>query len=727
MTTETGSRGPRTGDSIGPYRLHEEIGRGGMGVVYRARRADSGLDVALKLMLPELSSNGRFRERFVAEAQTSPKLDHPNIVQVHEAGEIDSELFIAMHLIDGVDLKQVIDREGRLATMRVLAILRQVSSALDYAHGSGVVHRDVKPNNILLSKAEDPSGEVVYITDFGLVKPAGSESTASRTGEVFGSIQYMSPEQVEGMPADGRSDVYSLACVAFEGLTGKIPFDRSNEVAVLWAHVHEEPPRVTSMNPDLPGGLDAALGNAMAKHPDDRYLTCGEFVEAFEEGLATKRRAVTMPIVKPLVSRVPRRKTEREVWAPNFFPELSRVRKLTNKTDWGRGIRVASVLALLFAGLVQTVHSEGVGGAARDVVDVAESVVSAVTATESDQELAGSTEGDGTEAPAKRRGKEGSPLSASGVSGAEEAFDLLPEAPVPTAGVDLGVEAEGSRLEEGSQPLEPLIVYSADQGPENSQLFVVRPDGSGRRQITNNQLQNWNPQWSPDGTRILFEMVSVFGSGGVVNTTVTDLYVVNADGSGLVRLTNDSDSDSEPAWSPDGTKIVFSEIDNVNTGSGSPSSIIKMNADGTGRQRLASGSSPEWSPDGRWIAYSADEGSIWIMKPDGSAARQVSSGGGYDADSSWSPDGKRIAFVRYTGTSSRPLYVVQAFGGDVQGSRPLVDYAQSPDWTPDGNSISYSSEYGDLYVINPDGTGNRLLIEGPGKYGLRDAAWRPTG
>src|SRR5688500_8058058 len=208
---EDGSRGVpdhRIGERFGGYLLEDQIGRGGMGVVFRARHEGSGEVVALKLMAPELAHNESFRERFIAEAEASPNLSHPNIVPVFESGETAGELYIAMELIDGVDLKALIKQEGRLDPKRVLSIFRQAASALDAAHESGMVHRDVKPQNILVIPRETPQGtDRAYLTDFGLIRPMASETSATRTGQVFGSVAYMAPELIEGIPADGCAGV----------------------------------------------------------------------------------------------------------------------------------------------------------------------------------------------------------------------------------------------------------------------------------------------------------------------------------------------------------------------------------------------------------------------------------------------------------------------------------------------------------------------------------------
>jgi serine/threonine-protein kinase len=689
-----------------------------MGVVYRGTRADTGLEVAVKLMLPELSSNIRFRERFIAEARTAPKLDHPNIVPVYEAGGVDSELYIAMRLVHGPDLKQVIEREGKLTPQRVVALLRQASAALDYAHGTGVVHRDVKPQNILLSAPEDSSSDGVYITDFGLVKPAGSESTASRSGEVFGSIQYMAPEQIESMPTDGRADVYSLGCVAFEALTGAIPFDRANEVAVLWAHVHDDPPRVTDVRPGLPGGLDIAVANALAKHPDDRYLTCGEFAEALEQGLATGRRPVTMPLVRPLVKRIPRMKTEREVWAPNFFPELSRVRKLTNKPNWVRILGLTGALLVLIAGSIQFGHPQGLAGAAEDVAGAAETIVTAVTDSVSGPETASSELGkdDGD----RQRAAEGR----AGILDPNQREQA--SAPIDRGGQPL---AEKPQLETRNVPPDE-IVFVSGRGFE-SEIYKTDPEGGGVKRLTDNDTYEFHPSWSADGKRI------AFGSYGPDSST--EIWVMRRDGSDqrlVLDLGTQSSSDGmeavEMSWSPDSKRLVYSF-----------QGIYVVNLDGSGKGHLAgpTGASPEWSPDGEKIVFANSSGggsqALWIMNPDGSGRQQVTeptdaSGGTADWDPTWTPDGDQIAFSRgglgvfagNTGVYTNGIFVVDADGSDLRRvSEGRGEF--EPSSSPSGDRFVYRAADGDLYLIGSDGSDKRrLTTNGDNRY--PDWRWPPT-
>jgi len=246
-----------------------------MSVVYRAH--DLALDrrVALKLLAPELAEDERFRSRFLRESRMAASLDHPNVVPIYEAGESEGLLCIAMRYVEGTDLKSLLRREGALDPEHALAYCAQVAAALDAAHARGLVHRDVKPSNVLVAQ-----GGHCYLADFGLTQDAADRSDLTQTGQLLGSVDYAAPEQIEGKPVDGRADVYSLGCLLYECLTASVPFPKDSELAVLWAHVNEPPPRLHSYP-----GLEPVLKRALAKRPDDRYATCCALVEAARAAL----------------------------------------------------------------------------------------------------------------------------------------------------------------------------------------------------------------------------------------------------------------------------------------------------------------------------------------------------------------------------------------------------------------------------------------------------------
>jgi streptogramin lyase/predicted Ser/Thr protein kinase len=254
---------PRIGAELLGYRIESVLGRGGMSVVYLAEDLRLRRRVALKLLAPRLAEDDAFRERFLEESQLAASLDHPNVVPIYAAGEAGDELYIAMRYVEGRDLKELI-REGPLDKERSVRICAQVADALDFAHSRQLVHRDVKPSNVLLDVTEH-----VYLADFGLTKRTGDARTLEPG--LFGTIDYVAPEQIRGEDVDGRADVYALGCLLYECLSGTAPFRRGSDAATLYAHLEEEPPT-------LPG-LEEVLRKALAKEPDERYATCGELID----------------------------------------------------------------------------------------------------------------------------------------------------------------------------------------------------------------------------------------------------------------------------------------------------------------------------------------------------------------------------------------------------------------------------------------------------------------
>jgi serine/threonine-protein kinase len=293
---------PRIGTAFAGYRIEGLLGRGGMGVVYRAEHPRLGATIALKVMEPELALDEAFRERFVREARAAAGIKHPNIIPIYDAGEWHGDLYIAMRYIEGDDLRSLLRKNGALSTRETYEIGAQIAGALDAAHRSGLVHRDVKPGNILVEPGPDPgSAPSAYLADLGLTKSVDSHSGVTASGELLGTIDYVAPEQISGQRADGRADLYSLACVLFECLTGTVPYVRENQAAVLWAHLHDDVPRASSVNPALSASVDEVLARGMAKSPEDRFATGRELVAALQaplESAATISRdgAVTRPL-----------------------------------------------------------------------------------------------------------------------------------------------------------------------------------------------------------------------------------------------------------------------------------------------------------------------------------------------------------------------------------------------------------------------------------------------
>jgi serine/threonine protein kinase len=266
------------GDQVAGYRIERQLGRGGMGVVYLAEQVRLRRWVALKLIVPELAEDEEFRRRFERESQMAASLDHPNVIPVYEAGEADGALFISMRYVEGSDLRALIRGGGQMDPARVAGIVSQLGAALDAAHARGLVHRDVKPANVLVTGP--PGSEHVYLTDFGLTKHVSSHSGFTQTGQWVGTLDYVAPEQISGGALDARVDVYSLGCVLFEALTGQVPYPRDSDVAKMYAHLNEPPARVSQLASRAGPAFDPVLDRALAKQPDQRYPSTGDLGRA---------------------------------------------------------------------------------------------------------------------------------------------------------------------------------------------------------------------------------------------------------------------------------------------------------------------------------------------------------------------------------------------------------------------------------------------------------------
>jgi YVTN family beta-propeller protein len=281
-----------SGTVVAGCRIDGIVGRGGMGVVYRALQLSLERPVALKAIAPEFADDVMFRERFKRESRIAASIEHPNVIPVYEAGEGEGILYLVMRYVEGTDLGAVIDADHGLEPARACRILGQVAQALAAAHRRDLLHRDVKPPNVLIDDRDH-----AYLTDFGVARSAGASSGLTRTGAVVGTVDYLAPERIQEQGGDGRSDVYALGCVLFETLTGRVPFERDNEMAKMYAHLSAPVPSARELAPEVPEELDALTRRAMAKAPEERVPSAAAFAE--ELGELAKRAAATQPAPRP--------------------------------------------------------------------------------------------------------------------------------------------------------------------------------------------------------------------------------------------------------------------------------------------------------------------------------------------------------------------------------------------------------------------------------------------
>jgi hypothetical protein len=362
------------GDEFSGYRIERRLGRGGMGILYLALEPGLERRVALKLIAPEAASDQVFARRFAEESRIAASIEHPNVVPIYAAGEEEGVPYIAMRYVAGSDLGRRIAGEGRLSPERAAALIAQVGNGLDAIHAAGLIHRDVKPANVLLSG--EPGAEHAYITDFGVARNVATESGLTQTGRFVGTLDYVAPEQISGGPVDARADVYALGCLLFKLLTGEVPFPRDGEAARLYAHLHDPPPRASLHEDAVPPGLDDVVIRALSKSAEDRYPSAGDLGRAAEAAL----RGTPVAVPERTVATGAAATREREA-APALAPEQevtpalareARTERLEERSGGGGPERrrlligggVLALVAAVAAAMLLAMGGGGSGGSA---------------------------------------------------------------------------------------------------------------------------------------------------------------------------------------------------------------------------------------------------------------------------------------------------------------------------------------------------------------------------
>ena len=713
---------PQQGDEFAGHRIEGLLGRGGMGVVYLAEHIHLGQRRVLKILAPELASDESFRTRFIRESRLAARVEHQNIVPIYDAGDSDEFLYISMRYVDGSDLETVLNKRGALPTSETLGILDQIAGALDAAHRAGLVHRDVKPANILIDLTVRQQGHV-YLTDFGLTKRMDSRSRLTKTGLFLGTLDYISPEQSLGKDLDGRADVYSLGCVLYHCLTGEVPFPKDTSAAVIAAHLMSEIPRPTVVRPELPEELDLVIAKALAKSPDDRFATCAllgaaaagafEVGSSSEEAETRSRELIPNPAnawapnspSPPAVEPAPQPEIRPAAPQPEIRPAAPQPETLpaARRTGFGppatsavtppvseRGIKADQAIEqpiekarptrriAPLAGVIAIIAVLGFGLKAGGWETLADLVRSDPGREKAPlQQQAGGRKEDGGSQPSQGSPPKNELVFASAASGTSQIYSCVvsgdyscgdsQEAPV-TALTNSPLAAEDPVL----APDGRLAFVGGD---EPASIYVTDTSRAQITEVTASPPHNDDPAWSPDGNVIAFTR----------GTSNGDIYLVNADGTNLRRLTSDPADDQDPAWSPDGDQIAFvSRRDGF-------SEVYVMGADGQQETRITQdGASevrhPTWSPSGENIAFASNRDGnleIYTVEPDGTNEERLTiDETSEDIGPSWAPDGARIAFVRQRGEQTQIFVLNYDHPGRLMKLGVGLATAFDPAWLP---------------------------------------------
>ena len=701
------------GKTLGQYQIIEEIGRGGMAVVYKAYQPSLNRYVAIKVLPPQLTFDTTFVRRFQQEARSAAKLEHPNIVTIYDVGEQGGIRYIVMQLLEGQPLNDLIRREGQMGLERVVGIVAQVASALDYAHKQRFVHRDVKPSNIIVG-----SDGHATLMDFGIAK-AAEGTKLTRTGTVMGTPEYMSPEQARGEAVGSATDVYSLGIVVYEMLAGRVPFKAESTPAVLHKQVYERAAPVRTHAPHLPGGVDGVLAKTLAKNPAERFSSAGGLAGALQKVAKGK----------------PFRYVERE--APTIAaPAIGK-----KQVSWVAPVLGGAVVLVLVAVAAIGLWSRGrtpTPPPPTDVPAVVETTSSSPTAvppTETPSPMATATVQHTstpipvpTAAPSPASGKPqivtshainvysgpGSSYVKMGQTAAGDTLDIIARngdsswwSVCCVAGEPVWIEADLVEVQGDTSDVPVATVTPPTPTPTNTHTPTPIPTDTP------------TPTPTATPTRIPTLRVDLAFVGAHADANGREVYVFYEGDPNPHRLTFSPGNDGYPAVSPNRTLIAFEA---GRHGEEYGSDIWLMNSDGSNQHRLApsrdTDAQPAFSPDGRRIAFISTRGGasqIYLMNLDGSEVTAVPAPG-WCFGPSFSPDGRQLVFVSTEDSKVHHVFVIDLDGSGLRQITSEPAHYENPSFTPDGQAIIFqSNQFGprEIMRINLNGTGLKNLSSNP--------------
>jgi serine/threonine protein kinase len=669
--------------TLGQFQITRELGRGGMAVVYEAYQPALQRKVALKILPPSLAQDD-FVRRFQHEAIAAAGLRHPNIVTIYDVGSQDRYNYIVMEFLEGRPLSDVIRTGGSLPLARICKILQQVALALDYAHQHDFIHRDIKPSNVMLDQADHAT-----LTDFGIAR-ALTGTHLTQTGMLIGTPEYMSPEQVTGEEIDARTDVYSLGIVAYEMVTGQVPFSGTT-ASVLYKQANTPPPPLRTHVPGVNPTVENVILRALAKQRDKRYATAGQFAQALTAAVAGQPMAMPSRPTHPTITQQAAYTSSQPVYAPP--PTYTSPPAYTPPQPMYAPPSAAPRTSGLPRGLLWLLA----GGAALAALCV---VIAAI-------------------AWIANRGHPTTPLT-------ETPRQVTQASPTSAHAPTLRPTTGSGSMPPTRPPLtptpasnEPRLAFAT--GPEGAWQIMLADVTTGRIEPLSNQPANSGvPAWSRDHTQLAFRSKS---SGS------WQVYTIGVNGGDLRQVTQVGNN-TEANWSHEGAQLVY-----VSDRDGNKELYI---TDAVGRQhrRLTDNTvlddDPNWSPDGQWIVFERKEGdcfNLYVIRPDGSGERALTRNTGADcawsSTPTWSPDSKWIAYEISAHGRGYRIAVMAADGSKArfvtQGGAEGVNDVR-PAWSPDGKWIAYSSDRngGDgIYIVSAGG-GQPRRIDTSGGF---DPAW----
>lgn len=626
------------GQKMGDYQVLEELGRGGMAVVYKAQHLQLGRYEALKVLHPHLLRDQEIVQRFSQEARAAANLYHSNIATIYNVIQQNGHFIISMEYVEGRSLEQIIAEEGVLSLERTIHILRQVSQALDYAHSRHLIHRDIKPANILVRM-----DDYAVVTDFGIAKAvSGSGMTTNLTQSgIIGTPAYMSPEHIRGEEVDYRTDLYSLGIVCYEMLSGVSPFDNTTTASIVYAQLNTFPSSIRQLNTNLPEYVGAAIRRMLAKRPENRFQSATAFVEAlagkssFQPMASPKNKTEILPPDQgasspsypppnqPAAPPPPYAPPSQPSWNPQAVPPSQQEAKKP-KTIWfilGGGFALLFLFAVVAAGVLflpRILGSEN--GAASDGGSSSDNANLIAFTSERDGNAEiytmrpdGSEQINLTKSPSEDFRPMWSPDGTKIAFHSYEAGDVGGNAEIYSMNADGSNWVRLTRHEAADKfpcwsPDGEKLAFVSDRDGDY-EVYTMAKDGAQVTQLTDNPARDYFPAWSPDGKRIVFES----NRDGKF-----ELFMMDADGSNVVKLTDDPSRDRYAAWSPDGSKIAF-----TSERSGQPEIwIIDVNSRSLTQVTRDGGRSPYWSPDGNRLAFVLND-NIYVIDQDGNNKVQL--------------------------------------------------------------------------------------------------------